>query len=116
MTVEAFIRVKDLTKRYGYTVALDGISFEIDRGEVFGLLGPNGAGKTTTLEIMEGLRRADSGTIHVAGFELPRQLDELKQEIGVQLQSTSIYRQITVEEAISLFASYYERSLPVEHL
>lgn len=116
MTTETFIQVKDLTKSYGDTVALQGISFEIMRGEVFGLLGPNGAGKTTTLEIMEGLRAADSGTVHVAGFELPRQLDELKQEIGVQLQSTSLYRHITVEEALALFASYYDKALSTEHL
>jgi ABC-2 type transport system ATP-binding protein len=116
MSTEPFVLVRDLAKRYGDTIALQGVSFEIARGEVFGLLGPNGAGKTTTLEIMEGLRSADAGTVHVAGFELPRQLDKLKQEIGVQLQTTSLYRHITVEEALALFASYYERALPVEHL
>ncbi len=113
---DTYIRVENLRKTYGDIVAVNDVSFSIAQGEVFGLLGPNGAGKTTTLEIMEGLRRADSGTIHIAGLELPRQLDQLKQIIGVQLQATSLYDRITVGEALSLFAGYYRKARSVEEL
>jgi ABC-2 type transport system ATP-binding protein len=92
------------------------VSFTIEQGEVFGLLGPNGAGKTTTLEIMEGLRRPDSGTVTIAGLELPRELGQLKQIIGVQLQATSLYDRIRVDEALSLFAGYYKKAKSVDEL
>jgi ABC-2 type transport system ATP-binding protein len=105
-----------LHKRYGDVEALRGISFDIKKGEVFGLLGPNGAGKTTTIEILEGLRRADSGTVRVCGFDPAREATGLKQRIGAQLQSTVLPDKIRVEEALKLYASFYRRPVPVSGL
>ncbi len=113
---DEYIKVENLRKVYGDLVAVDDLSFSIAKGEVFGLLGPNGAGKTTTLEIMEGLRKADGGQIRIAGLELPRELDQLKQIIGVQLQATSLYDRIKVCEALDLFGSYYRKSRGVDEL
>jgi ABC-2 type transport system ATP-binding protein len=103
------IVVRDLHKRYGETRAVDGISFEVGRGEVFGLLGPNGAGKTTTVEILEGLRRADSGSAFVLGVDCNRDAESLKPRIGVALQTASLYPKLTVAEVLNLFASFYRR-------
>ena len=113
---ETYIQVTDLRKTYGDLVAVDNISFTIDRGEVFGLLGPNGAGKTTTLEIMEGLRAADAGHVRIAGLDLPRELKKMKQLIGVQLQTTSLDERIRLAEALDLFGSYYRRAIGVDEL
>jgi len=113
---EAYVQVERLRKIYGDVAAVDDVSFVINQGEVFGLLGPNGAGKTTTLEIMEGLRTADSGRVTISGMELPGAFDRLKQIIGVQLQATSLYERIKVAEVLALFGSYYEHSLPVDDL
>ena len=107
----AVVEVHDLRKSYGDVEALRGISFEIRKGEVFGLLGPNGAGKTTTIEILEGLRKPDSGAVTVCGFDPGRESTLLKQRIGAQLQSTVLPDKITVEEAIRLFASLYQRTI-----
>ena len=107
VTGEAAIRVRDLRKSYGETKAVDGISFEVREGEVFGLLGPNGAGKTTTVEILEGLRRADSGEALVLGVDTSRQPEVLKPRIGVALQTASLYPKLTVEELLTLFRSFY---------
>jgi ABC-2 type transport system ATP-binding protein len=104
---EAAIRVRDLRKSYGETRAVDGISFEVRPGEVFGLLGPNGAGKTTTVEILEGLRRADSGEALVLGVDTSRHPEVLKPRIGVALQTASLYPKLTVEELLTLFRSFY---------
>jgi ABC-2 type transport system ATP-binding protein len=112
----AVVEVLELRKNYGEVQALRGISFEIHKGEVFGLLGPNGAGKTTTIEILEGLRRADGGTVSVCGFDPGRESMLLKQRIGAQLQSTVLADKIRVEEALSLFASFYQRTLAVDGL
>ena len=108
------IEVKNLSKHYGNLKAVDNISFEIHEGEIFGILGPNGAGKTTTLEIMEGLRKADDGTIIIDNKRLDKDYNKIKEIIGVQLQSTSIYNKIKVEEALKLFGSYYKTSLDVD--
>ncbi len=110
------IIVKNLSKRYGNLQAVENISFDIKHGEVFGFLGPNGAGKTTTLEIMEGLRKADDGTIIIDDLHLDTNYQEIKQRIGVQLQSTSIYNKIKVKEALKLFAGYYKKSLDVDYI
>ncbi|HZM73717.1 MAG TPA: ABC transporter ATP-binding protein [Candidatus Polarisedimenticolia bacterium] len=99
--------VRDLRKTYGDTKAVDGIEFEVGRGEVFGLLGPNGAGKTTTVEILEGLRRADSGTATVLGIDCNRDADALKPRIGVSLQTAALYPKLTVTEVLELFKSFY---------
>ncbi len=113
---EPVVLAHGLRKRYGTVEALRGISLEINKGEVFGLLGPNGAGKTTTIEILEGLRRADSGTVQVCGFDPVREAAGLKQRIGAQLQSTILPDKIRVEEALRLYASFYERPASVAAL
>jgi ABC-2 type transport system ATP-binding protein len=110
------LRVENLTKRYGDVQAVRGISFEVAEGEVFGLLGPNGAGKTSTVEILEGLRNADGGTVSVCGYDPQRNPDELKREIGAALQSTALPEKLRVMEALKLFASFYKRRRNPEDL
>jgi ABC-2 type transport system ATP-binding protein len=101
------ISVRDLRKRYGDVAAVDGVSFEVEQGEFFGILGPNGAGKTTTLEIVEGLRKPDSGDVSVLGLPAwPRNL-KLLPRIGVQLQASSFFERLTAREQIRTFASLY---------
>src|ERR1041384_3328432 len=97
------VEVKELRKSYGAVDAVRGISFQIERGEVFGLLGPNGAGKTTTIEILEGLRSRDAGDIRVCGFDPAVHSVQLKERLGIQLQQTALPDKITVEEALQLF-------------
>jgi ABC-2 type transport system ATP-binding protein len=104
------IFVRDLRKTYGQTRAVDGVGFEVRAGEVFGLLGPNGAGKTTTVEILEGLRKPDSGEVRVLGIDVARHPDALKQRIGVALQTAALYPKLTVVEVLDLFRSFYPRS------
>ena len=99
--------VRDLRKRYGDVAAAQGVSFEIERGEIFGLLGPNGSGKTTTLECIIGLREPDAGHIEVAGIDARRQPQAVKERIGAVLQTTSLQDKITPREALALFASFY---------
>ena len=103
------LRVENLTKRYGDVQAVRGISFQVAEGEVFGLLGPNGAGKTSTIEILEGLRDADGGTVSVCGYDPKTQSDQLKHEIGAALQSTALPEKLKVMEALHLFAGFYKR-------
>ncbi|WP_397376129.1 ABC transporter ATP-binding protein [Paenibacillus sp. sptzw28] len=103
----SIIEVAGLVKRYGAFTAVNGIHFEVRRGEIFGLLGPNGAGKTTTLEMIEGLRRPDEGIARVAGFDTRTQLHKVKEVIGVQLQSTSLFDLLNVEEITRMYASFY---------
>jgi ABC-2 type transport system ATP-binding protein len=101
------IHVKDLTKKYGDLVAVNGISFDVGKGEIFGLLGPNGAGKTTTLEIMETLRDKTSGEITIDGFSIDKDQNEIKKIIGVQLQAAGFYPNLYLPELIKLFAGLY---------
>jgi len=112
----AIIEVKGLVKRYGNFAAVDGIDFQVHEGEVFGLLGPNGAGKTTTMEMIEGLRRPDEGMAIVAGFDTKKDLKKVKEVIGVQLQSTSLFDLLHVDEIIRMYASFYPSSVPIEPL
>ena len=112
----AAVRVVDVHKRYGAIQAVDGVSFEVARGEVFGLLGPNGAGKTTTVEMLEGLRAPDSGLLEVLGIDVARNPDDLKQRVGVTLQTAELYPKLTVVEVLDLFRSFYKRSLPTDQL
>ncbi|CAN5506834.1 ABC transporter ATP-binding protein [soil metagenome] len=101
------IRVRGLLKRYGDFTAVDHVDLQVARDEIFGILGPNGAGKTTTLEMIEGLREPDGGTIEVAGIDAIRNAKQVKHLIGVQLQTTSLFDHLTVRELISLFAALY---------
>ena len=110
------VRVQDVRKRYGAVQAVDGVSFEVAPGEVFGLLGPNGAGKTTTVEMLEGLRAPDSGQLEVLGIDVARNPDDLKQRVGVTLQTAELYPKLTVIEVLDLFRSFYKRSLPTNQL
>ncbi|HET9614324.1 MAG TPA: ABC transporter ATP-binding protein [Candidatus Limnocylindrales bacterium] len=106
---EPVIRVSGLEKRYGETRAVDGVSFEVPAGMIFGLLGPNGAGKTTTVEVLEGLREADAGIVRVLGVDAVRHPEQLKPRIGVSLQTAALYPKLTVAEVLDLFASFYPR-------
>ena len=108
--------VEDVVKRYGDIVAVDGLSFSVDRGEIFGLLGPNGAGKTTMLEIVEGLTAADSGKVSVLGLDVQTQVRDVKARLGVQLQSSSYYEYLTLREILSLLGSFYPRRLAPQDL
>ena len=101
------IEAKDFCKTYGDFVAVDGVSFDVHQGEIFGLLGPNGAGKTSTLESLEGLRAPDGGTLRVAGVDPTRELHKLRNLIGVQLQSAGLPESITPDEAIKFFCAYH---------
>ena len=105
------IWVEDLVKAYGDVLAVDQLSFSVEQGEIFGLLGPNGAGKTTTLEIVEGLQRADSGSVNVLEMDAATSSRAIKARIGVQLQSSSYYEYLTLREILSLLGSYYPRRL-----
>src|SRR5436309_1561804 len=103
------ISVHDLRKSYGEHDALRGISFEIQSGEVFGLLGPNGAGKTTTVEILEGYRSRDAGEVQVLGFDPARTEPAYRERIGVVLQHSQLWPNLTVAETHRMFAGYYRR-------
>jgi ABC-2 type transport system ATP-binding protein len=102
--------VRDLRKQYGDVLAAQGVSFEIERGEVFGLLGPNGSGKTTTLECVIGLREPDRGEIEVAGIDARRRPRAVKERIGAVLQTIALQDKITPREALTLFASFYRNA------
>ena len=110
------IAVNDLHKSYGSYEALRGISFEIEEGEVFGLLGPNGAGKTTTVEILEGYRKRDTGSVDVLGFDPAESQRELKEQIGVVLQTSEMWPRLTVAETHRLFAQYYRQPRDVDEV
>lgn len=108
------IEVEHLVKSYGSIKAVDDISFQVMPGEAFGMLGPNGAGKTTTVEIIEGLRSADSGRVSVLGLDIAKVPARIKQRIGIQLQAPSLLPLVTVQEILNLFAGFYKHSLPVD--
>jgi ABC-2 type transport system ATP-binding protein len=101
------VEVRGLRKRYGSFEALRGIDFTIEAGEVFGLLGPNGAGKTTTVEILEGYRQWDEGTVAVLGADPQHAGRDWREQVGVVLQSSSLYPTLTVRESLAVFAGYY---------
>jgi ABC-2 type transport system ATP-binding protein len=110
------IVVRDVRKAYADVRAVDGVSFDVQAGEIFGLLGPNGAGKTTTMEMLEGLTKPDSGDLLVLGLDVTRHATAIKERIGVQLQTAALYPQLQVAEVIDLFGSFYERHLPTGRL
>ena len=107
---ETVIEAKELTKRYENILAVDAVSFSVQRGEIFGLLGPNGAGKSTTLEMLEGLRDIDSGSALVLGTDIKKNAIAVKRRIGVQLQATALPNFTTVTESINLFRAFYDHT------
>ena len=110
------ITVDGLTKAYAGTPVVDGISFTVKAGEIFGLLGPNGAGKTTTLEMLEALRPIDAGRATIDGIDVAKQPKQIKQIIGIQLQSTTFYDKLTLREQLRMFASLYGRRVDADAL
>ncbi|HEY7463719.1 MAG TPA: ATP-binding cassette domain-containing protein [Candidatus Limnocylindria bacterium] len=102
---------RDLRKRYGTLQAVDGVSFEVAAGEVFGILGPNGAGKTTTLEMIEGMRPIDGGSATVAGIDVSRDPRGVKARIGIQLQASSFFDELNLVELLELFGRLYSRDV-----
>ena len=109
--IKDIIEVKNLTKKYNGLLAVNNVSFDVKRGEVFGLLGENGAGKTTILEMIESLRRPTSGTIKVLGFDVSKDTTRVKEKIGVQLQSSAYYDYLKLREILELFGGFYSRSI-----
>ena len=115
MTV--MIKVENLKKRYGDKQAVDGISFSVKKGEIFGILGPNGAGKTTTLEMMETLRPIDSGSVVIDGIDVASEPDQIKYIIGVQPQTPAFQDKTKLTEVIEMFgAAYGEKVDPMKFL
>ena len=110
------ISVRGLRKSYGTLAAVQGVDFEIEQGEVFGLLGPNGAGKTTTVEILEGYRTRDAGEVTVLGHDPQKPGREFRQRIGVVLQQSELWPNLTVRETHKIFAGYYEQPRDVDEV
>jgi ABC-2 type transport system ATP-binding protein len=114
---DPLIRVESLRKHFGPVVAVDGISFEVERGEMFGILGPNGAGKTTTLEIMETLQKPTAGSVTIDGVDVVKDPWAVKSRIGVQLQSSGFYPELSLIQLLEMFAAIYNvRVQPLEVL
>ena len=114
---DTVIVAKDLRKKYDDITAVNGISFEVRRGEVFGMLGPNGAGKTTTIEILEGMRDADSGDAIINGINVKEDANAVKAIIGVQLQQNAFFDNLKLAEIVDLYARLYRAKVdPVEIL
>ncbi len=113
---EPVIQVENLVKYFGTIRAVDGVSFEVKRGEIFGLLGPNGAGKTTALETIEGLQKPTSGRTLVLGVDTQREAAKVKEHIGVQLQASAYFEQLTLREILELFGRFYPRCVKPEEL
>ncbi|HLF03251.1 MAG TPA: ABC transporter ATP-binding protein [Anaerolineales bacterium] len=109
--MDTAIEVRQLRKTYGQTVAVNGVSFEVRQGEIFGMVGPNGAGKTTTVECIEGLRQPSDGAIRVLGVDPHRDGPELRERIGVQLQEANLPDRLKVWEAMDLFTGFYRRAV-----
>ena len=107
MNEDLVISVRDLSKSYGEVKAVDGLSFDVRRNEIFGMLGPNGAGKTTAMEILETLRSPDSGTATVGGFDIVKDAKRVKEIIGVQLQSSAFFERLRLVETVELYGRAY---------
>jgi ABC-2 type transport system ATP-binding protein len=113
---DVMVEVRDLKKSYHHKTAVNNVSFAIRQGEIFGVLGPNGAGKTTTLEMIEGIRTPDSGTAILAGLDIRRQKSAVQRIIGVQLQATTLFSELTVLETLLFFRSIYPKGLDPRQL
>jgi ABC-2 type transport system ATP-binding protein len=107
MTKKPIITAHGLSKFYGDKAAVDNISFDVGRGEVFGILGPNGAGKTTTMEMMESLRPIDRGEVILDGINVARHPQKIKRIIGIQLQSSAFFDKVNLVESLRMFAAFY---------
>src|SRR3954452_684144 len=116
MGLDPAIAVRGLEKQYGDLTAVASVDFTVARGDVFGLLGPNGPGKTTTVEILEGYRERSGGEVSVLGFDPGRRPADLRRLVGIVLQSTGIYRHITVKEALAHFAGLYPHPRDVDEV
>ena len=116
MSSSAIIVVENLVKHYREIKAVNGITFSVMKGEIFGLLGPNGAGKTTTLEIIETLREKTSGNVFVNGISLDENPNAIKQIIGVQLQAANYYPNLTLYELLDLFAGLYNTTVDKDNM
>jgi ABC-2 type transport system ATP-binding protein len=114
--MSSVIEVSGIRKTYGSTVAVSDVSFEVAEGEIFGLIGPNGAGKTTTMECVEGVRRPDSGKISILGLDPVRDVYQIQNRIGVQLQQAQLQKRIKVWEAVDLWASLYTKTVDADRL
>ena len=115
-TPHPVIQVSGIRKTYGATVAVSDVSFEVGQGEIFGLIGPNGAGKTTTMECVEGVRRPDRGAISILGLDPFRDVYQLQNRIGVQLQQAQLQKRIKVWEAVDLWANLYTKAVNGDRL
>ena len=107
----AMVDVRGLVKSYSHKTVVNNVSFSVCQAEIFGVLGPNGAGKTTTLEMIEGIRKPDSGTAILAGLDVRRQKSAVQRIVGVQLQATTLFPELTLLETLQFFGSLYPRSL-----
>ena len=116
MELESIIKVDKLIKTYDGNNVVDGVSFEVKKGEIFGILGPNGAGKTTTLEMLEALRPIDGGVATIGGIDVAKKPKDIKNIIGIQLQSTAFYDKLTLREQLKMFGSLYGRTVDTEAL
>lgn len=116
MLDDIIISVENLCKKYGRFKAVEQLSFQVKRGEIFGLLGPNGAGKSTTLEIMEMLRSKTSGKVFIDGMDIDKNATDIKEIIGVQLQNAGYYPRLKLTEIIHLFAGLYNRKVDARNL
>src|SRR3990167_1768657 len=114
--MENIILVENLTKKYCDFTAVDGINFEVNRGEIFGILGPNGAGKTTTFEMIEGLKSITIGNVYLDGHNVAKETYKIKSLIGVQLQSSSFFDGLNLRELLETFAAFYGRKVDVDQL
>ena len=110
--MELAVQVENLVKRFGSFTAVDGVTFSVERGEVFGILGPNGAGKTTTLEIIESLQKPTEGRVSVLGLEVQSNAAKVKARIGVQLQASAYYGYLDLTEILNLLGSFYPNKTP----
>lgn len=113
---ESIVDVQGLVKRYRQKTVVNDISFSVLKGEIFGVLGPNGAGKTTTLEMIEGIRKPDEGTALLVGLDIRKQKSAIQRLIGVQLQATALFHELTLLETLQFFRSIYPHGLDPRQL